>query len=72
MTLALGGCATNTNVRTDTSLRSFRTITLSCKDTPETRKQILAHDSAFDTLKSGKVVAYKDTCQEAPKPAKTS
>lgn len=72
LVVMLAGCGTVTSVQTDTSLRSFRPITMSCKDTPETRKQVTAHNSAYDTLKTGKVVAYKDSCPKAEQPAPTT
>jgi hypothetical protein len=34
----------------------------SCKDTVDTRKQAVAHNSVLDTLRSGKRVVYKDDC----------
>lgn len=42
---------------------------MSCGDTEETRKQIVAHNSRYDTLKTGKRVVYADDC---PKEAPTS
>ena len=68
--LALAGCSTPISVAPDTSLRSFKPITLSCEDTPDTRAQIIAHNSVYDTLKHGKRTVYKDGCQKPE--AKTS
>ena len=68
--LGLAGCSTPINVAPDTSLQSFKPITLSCQDTPETRSQIVAHNSVFDSLKTGKKVVYRDGCQKPE--AKTS
>ena len=63
----LAGCATPISVAPDTSLKSFRPITLSCQDTAETRKQIVAHNSVYDTLRKGKRIVYADDCsKEAP------
>jgi len=69
--LASAGCAGATSVPVS-DLRPWQPITYSCKDTPATRAQILAHDSVYDTLKSGRKTVNQDKCEEAPKPAKTS
>lgn len=68
--LGLAGCSTPISVAPDTSLQSFKPITLSCQDTPETRSQIVAHNSVYDSLKGGKKVVYRDSC--AKPEAKTS
>lgn len=70
----LGGCEALTNAeKTPVSdLRPWRTISYSCKDTKETRQQIIAHNSVYDTLKRTKKVVYKDTCPEAKPQPKTS
>ena len=60
----LGGCSTLLPV---TSTDWDRPITSSCADTPDTRKQIIQHNSALDTIRKGKPVVYRDRC-----PAKTS
>ena len=68
LTLALGGCETPmSGLGSKVALEAFQPITLSCKDTAGTRKQIIDHNSAYDSLKQGKAVAYKDGCP-APKP----
>lgn len=63
--LTLGACANIPIIGPDTSLESFQPITTSCRDTPETRKQIIQHNSAYDTLKTGKQVVYADICPKA-------
>ena len=60
---ASAGCATPTVVPV-TDARPFRIIKASCRDTPETRKQVDQHNSVLDTLRSGKRVVYKDDCPE--------
>lgn len=67
----LAGCETPTAV-TVTNLKPFRPIGFECKDTPETRKQILAHNSVLATLKSGKRTVYSDDCVEQKPQPKTS
>lgn len=47
-----------------TDLRPFKPISSSCADTPETRKEIRAHNSVLDSLKTGKRVVYSDPCPE--------
>ena len=69
--LVLGACAIPTPAP-DTSVESFRPITTSCRDTLETRKQIVQHNSVYDTLKNGKRVVYADGCPAPTKEAKTS
>lgn len=63
--LLLGACSQTVVPVTD--VRPFRTITTSCRDTAETRKQVIRHNSVLDTLKTGKDVVYGDDC---PAPAK--
>lgn len=60
--LASAGCSIPISAAPDTSLKSFRPITLSCQDTAETRKQIVAHNAVYDTLKKGKRIVYSDDC----------
>ena len=45
-----------------TDLRPFKPISSSCEDTDQTRKEIRAHNSVLDTLKTGKPVVYSDPC----------
>ena len=71
LSLAGGGCGTSMSVPV-TDVRQFAPITLSCKDTTATRAQIVAHNSRYDTLKSGKRVIYKDDCPVEPKAKPTS
>ena len=49
----------------DNSLRLFRPIGYSTHDTCNTQKQIAAHNSVYDTLKSGKPVVYQAPCEHA-------
>jgi hypothetical protein len=44
----------------------FRPISASCKDTPQTRREIAAHNSVLDTLRTGRDVKYGDPCRPAP------
>jgi hypothetical protein len=48
------------------SLKAFVPIYWSCKDTKETRRQVIAHNSVFDTLRKGRKVVYADDCVEKP------
>ena len=61
--LALGACATQTVVTPKSSLRAFRPITWTCADTEETRRQIVAHNSVYATLRTGRKVVYADDCE---------
>ena len=45
-------------------LRSFKPISWRCADTPETRKQVVAHNSVLASLKSGRKTVYSDDCPE--------
>jgi hypothetical protein len=61
--LGLAGCAIPTSALTPSaSLRAFRAITWSCADTQETRRQVLAHNSVYDTLRTGRRTVYADDC----------
>jgi hypothetical protein len=60
--LAGGGCETPAAGTPDTSLRSFKPIHWACADTPQTRKEVIAHNSVYATLKRGKKVVYADDC----------
>ena len=70
--LALAACATPISVSTDSSLQSFKPIQSSPKDTCETQKQVAAHNSVHDTLKSGKQVVYSAQCESGPATAKAA
>lgn len=35
---------------------------MSCQDTEETRKQIVGHNSVYDTLRKSRRVVYRDDC----------
>jgi hypothetical protein len=61
----LAGCASTPVPVTD--LRPITPITLSCKDTPETREQINKLNSVVDSLKTGRRRVYGDDCPPAPK-----
>lgn len=68
----LAGCETPTAATPVTNLKPFRSILWSCQDTPETRKQVLAHNSVLATLKSGKRTVYSDDCEQPKPQPKTS
>lgn len=69
LALGLAGCSGGVVVPVPVSdVRPFKPITLSCQDTAPTRQQIIAHNSVYDTLKSGHKIVYKDDCVEHPKP----
>lgn len=57
----LGACSEVREVPV-TDLRPFKPISSSCQDTEQTRKEIRAHNSVYETLKSGKRVVYSDPC----------
>ena len=67
----LAGCATPPVV-TDTGIKSFKPINWSCLDTPETRKQVIEHNSVHATLSTGKPTIYKDDCKAPTKIAKAN
>lgn len=60
--LAVPGCATHTPQTIDTSVKSFKAIGSSKRDTCETQQAIAEHNSVYDTLKTGKPVAYVAQC----------
>ena len=51
-----------------TDLRPFKPISSSCQDTEQTRKEIRAHNSVYETLKSGKRIVFTDPCKDQSKP----
>jgi hypothetical protein len=61
---ALAGCSEVREVPV-TDLRPFKPISSSCVDTAETRKEIRAHNSVLDSLKTGRKVVYADGCPES-------
>ena len=66
--LASVGCVPEPTFVGKIDTRSFRNISMSCKDTPKTRQQIDEHNSVLDTLKSGKAVVYKNDCDKPKAP----
>ncbi len=69
----LAGCETPQSEKPPvTNLKPFKAIGWDCKDTPETRKQVIAHNSVLATLKSGKKTVYADDCVEQKPQPKTS
>jgi hypothetical protein len=72
--LPLAACAspTHTLVTKKVALEAFEPIRASNKDTCETRRQIAAHNSAYDTLKTSKLTVYKVDCKKPKPPPKTS
>lgn len=69
--LGLTACETPLVV-TDTGVRSFKPIQWSCLDTPNTRKQVVEHNSVHATLSTGKRTVYRDDCPAAVKVAKAA
>lgn len=70
--LLLGACSQTVVPVSD--VRPFRPIVTSCKDTAETRRQVIRHNSVLDSIKAGKDVVYGDDCPAPVKkdPPKTS
>lgn len=71
----LAGCSTPTLPPTDVSLSAFKSIGYSTRDTCDTQRQIAAHNSVYDTLKTGKDTVYQAPCERkkgVSKEAKTS
>lgn len=64
--VAAGGCGTQTEGPPDTSLRSFKPIHWACEDTVQTRKEVIAHNSVYASLKRGKKIVYADDCPNKP------
>jgi outer membrane PBP1 activator LpoA protein len=63
----LPGCLTLTqtdDAAPDTSLRSFKPITSSTRDTCQTQREIAAHNSVYDSMKAGKAVIYQAPCDK--------
>ena len=46
----LTGCATQGAVIADSSCKSFQPISMSKKDTDETKRQIIGHNKAYDAI----------------------
>lgn len=46
----LTGCATHGAVIADSSCKSFQPISMSKKDTDETKRQIIGHNKAYDAI----------------------
>lgn len=68
VSVALTACAETRSIPV-VDLRPWRPIGSVCADTPETRKEIRAHNSTLDSLKTGRKVVYSDACpKEQPKP----
>lgn len=73
----LTACATPTPPA-DVAVQSFRAIGYSVRDTCTTQREIAAHNSVYDTLKTGKAVVYQAPCERGkkakpqPREAKTS
>lgn len=66
----MAACTTHTPALTSkVAITSFAPITSSPLDTCETKRQIAAHNSAYDTLKDQKLTVYKARCTP-PKKAK--
>ncbi len=64
----LQACSTRTSgTGPDTSLTSFRPIGMSTRDTCQTQKEIAAHNSVYDTLKTGSAVVYQAPCERGKK-----
>lgn len=47
----------------DTSVNSFRPIPYSRQDTCPTQRAVAEHNAVYDTLKTGKAVAYRAPCE---------
>lgn len=52
MSFLLTGCGTNTFV-TDSSCTSFKRISASVQDTPQTKRQVIGHNRAYDAICKG-------------------
>jgi hypothetical protein len=63
LTFGLAGCSEVREVPV-TDLRPFKPISSSCVDTAETRREIRAHNSVLESLKTGKRVVYSDSCEK--------
>lgn len=70
--LALAACATPISAPTDSSLQSFKPLSSSKADTCATQREIAAHNSVYDTLKTGKQVVYSASCDLQPAAAKAA
>ncbi len=68
----LAACSTPTPPPVDTSLTSFKAIGYSTRDTCPTQKEIAAHNSVYDTLKTGKLTVYRAPCEGKSKPGSAS
>lgn len=79
LSLGLSGCAGSSipiPLTKPGALEAFQPISNSAKAPCKMQRDVAAHNSAYDTLKTGKPVVYKAPCDLAPKkkapPAKVS
>ena len=49
----LTACATNIFATTDSACKSFKTISASVQDTPQTKRQVIGHNRAYDAICKG-------------------
>jgi hypothetical protein len=66
----LTACATPTPP-VDTSILSFKAIGYSLRDTCQTQREIAAHNSVYDTLRSGRQKVYTAPCDKGRRPEGT-
>jgi hypothetical protein len=71
--ISLAGCAAGSGQTYGVPVAvvdPFKPISSSCKDTPQTRREIAAHNSVLDTLRTGRDVKYGDNCPPGKAPVK--
>ena len=53
MLFPLTACGTNIFATTDSACKSFKTISASVQDTPQTKRQVIGHNRAYDAICKG-------------------
>ena len=74
LSLALQACVGSSTLiplTTKGALDSFKPIANSGKAPCKMQRDVAAHNSAYDSLKSGREVVYKAPCDLKPKPPKS-
>ena len=64
--LPLAACSTPTPLTKTSALDAFKPIQNSAQAPCQMQMEVAQHNSAYDTLKTGKEVSYKAPCQVKP------
>ena len=67
--MGLAACSTPTPLLKTSALEAFKPIPNSARAPCDMQKAVAEHNSVYQSLKTGKDVAYKAPCQITPVPA---